>query len=314
MTKAKQKKYFWMRLDKEFFESTIARKIERASNRADAFYLFFRMAAQAIKTDGELYDDLTGDPITPEDIFLLVHMDEDRAKKALETIRRAGGVEDKGGVLYMEYVHLKTGNVEEESIKRAERRERQRAREAQEKASKATTTEANTEQETDAGEAQATEEEADEAEAPEDEQPTTKEEVKILDMKGKPQKLEAEQNEPSLNELIKFVVDHLNEKTRKTFKATTKTTRAHISARVKEGFMLEDFYKVVDFKVNEWKDDTKMAQYLRPETLFGPKFEGYLQAATETSAGAWEPRGEKRDFSFFDEYMSGTKTAAGVKA
>ena len=43
-----------------------------------------------------------------------------------------------------------------------------------------------------------------------------------------------------------------------------------------EDFTVEDFKKVIDIKVAAWKDDPKMSQYLRPATLFGTKFEGYL--------------------------------------
>ena len=64
-------------------------------------------------------------------------------------------------------------------------------------------------------------------------------------------------------------------KTKKNFKASTKTTQRHISARLEEGYSLEDFKNVIDKKVREWQG-TEMDQYLRPETLFGTKFEGYL--------------------------------------
>ena len=43
-----------------------------------------------------------------------------------------------------------------------------------------------------------------------------------------------------------------------------------------EGFKLEDFKKVIDKMTMEWKDNNKMKVYLRPETLFGTKFESYL--------------------------------------
>ena len=46
--------------------------------------------------------------------------------------------------------------------------------------------------------------------------------------------------------------------------------------RLNEGFDLEGFRKVIDTKVDAWKSDETMNTYLRPATLFGPKFEGYL--------------------------------------
>lgn len=72
------------------------------------------------------------------------------------------------------------------------------------------------------------------------------------------------------------IVDYLNERTGARFRATTPKTRERIRARWAEGFREEDFRAVIDGKVADWGKDEKMARYLRPETLFGPKFEGYL--------------------------------------
>lgn len=76
---------------------------------------------------------------------------------------------------------------------------------------------------------------------------------------------------------IREIVEYLNLKTGYHYKYTTKATRTKIEARLNEGYTLDDFKKVIDKKVAEWKG-TKMEQYLRPETLFGTKFEGYLNA------------------------------------
>ena len=75
------------------------------------------------------------------------------------------------------------------------------------------------------------------------------------------------------------VIDHLNQRSGKEFISRSKGTQRHIDARVNDGFKEEDFITVIDFKVDQWKDDPKMAAYIRPETLFGPKFESYLQEA-----------------------------------
>ena len=72
------------------------------------------------------------------------------------------------------------------------------------------------------------------------------------------------------------VVDYLNQKAKSNFKATTKATQTKIRARLAEGFRVDDFKKVIDIKTAEWLDDANMSQYLRPETLFGTKFESYL--------------------------------------
>ena len=77
------------------------------------------------------------------------------------------------------------------------------------------------------------------------------------------------------NKYIVEILDYLNSKTNSNYKTTTKSTIQKINARFKEGFTLEDFKKVIDKKTDEWMG-TELEQYLRPDTLFGTKFESYL--------------------------------------
>ena len=74
------------------------------------------------------------------------------------------------------------------------------------------------------------------------------------------------------------VCSRLNQKAGTSYKPTSKATQRHINARLAEGYTVEDFITVIDKKCAEWLHDQKMRAYLRPETLFGPKFEGYLNA------------------------------------
>lgn len=73
------------------------------------------------------------------------------------------------------------------------------------------------------------------------------------------------------------VIAYLNEKAGTSYRATTGKTQAVIRARVAEGFTLDDFKKVINKKCAEWIG-TEWEKFLRPETLFGTKFEGYLNA------------------------------------
>lgn len=77
------------------------------------------------------------------------------------------------------------------------------------------------------------------------------------------------------------VINYLNDKTSKNFKSTTKKTKDLIKARINEGFTIEEFKKVIDIKCAKWLSDKEMNVYLRPETLFGNKFEGYLNECLE---------------------------------
>ena len=84
------------------------------------------------------------------------------------------------------------------------------------------------------------------------------------------------------------IVDYLNQKAGTKYRSTTKKTQTLIKARFNEKFALDDFKQVIDNKVSEWKLDNEMSKYLRPETLFGTKFESYLnqsQAAKSQNYG-----------------------------
>lgn len=88
----------------------------------------------------------------------------------------------------------------------------------------------------------------------------------------------------------KDVVDYLNLKARTAFRSTSKDTQKHIRARIDEGYTLEDFKRVIDVKVSQWGKEPRsgekdMRGYLRPNTLFGTKFEGYLQEKPSCTSG-----------------------------
>jgi uncharacterized phage protein (TIGR02220 family) len=87
-----------------------------------------------------------------------------------------------------------------------------------------------------------------------------------------------EEREKDSEDVYKAIVSYLNEKAGTNYKHTTAKTRTAIHARLEEGFTLDDFKTVIDKKCADWLCDEKMEKYLRPETLFGTKFEGYLNA------------------------------------
>lgn len=77
------------------------------------------------------------------------------------------------------------------------------------------------------------------------------------------------------------VIGHLNRRAGTHYRAATANTRKLVKARLKEGFTVEDMKLVIDKKCSEWLNNPEMAKFLRPETLFGPKFEGYLNARSK---------------------------------
>lgn len=81
----------------------------------------------------------------------------------------------------------------------------------------------------------------------------------------------------SVKEVAGEIIDYLNEKARTKYRATTAKTQSLIRARLSEGFVVGDFKTVIDKKCAEWQG-TEWEKFIRPETLFGTKFEGYLNA------------------------------------
>ncbi|WP_053069810.1 conserved phage C-terminal domain-containing protein [Clostridium botulinum] len=90
----------------------------------------------------------------------------------------------------------------------------------------------------------------------------------------------------SIKKIYINIVEYLNKKANTNYRATTKKTKDLINARLNEGFEEKDFYTVIDKKVKEWLG-TEWERFLRPETLFGTKFEGYLnqKAGVQSNGG-----------------------------
>ena len=99
-------------------------------------------------------------------------------------------------------------------------------------------------------------------------------------------------NQSSIDELKKvspknyplyIPIQYLNQETGHTYKFIATHTK-FIQARYKDGYTLEDFKKVIDTKVSQWKNNSQMAQYLRPKTLFSPSnFDSYLNEVPKHS-------------------------------
>lgn len=83
---------------------------------------------------------------------------------------------------------------------------------------------------------------------------------------------------------ITKIVEYLNTVTESDFKPSTKKTRQLITGRLSEGFTVPDFMLVIDYKTARWGNDPERMEYLRPETLFSGKFEGFLVAARKWTA------------------------------
>ena len=86
-----------------------------------------------------------------------------------------------------------------------------------------------------------------------------------------------------------LVLTHLNQISGSRYQKS-KTSLENIRARLREGYSVVDLQLVIDLKHEHWHENDEQYQYMRPETLFGPKkFESYLQSATR-----WEQKGRPK--------------------
>lgn len=100
--------------------------------------------------------------------------------------------------------------------------------------------------------------------------------------KPKEKKSAQPQVKPKTNDdLISEIITYLNQCTGKNYKTTSKVATININARLKEGYVKDDFFKVISIKSTKWLG-TKFEDYLTPNTLFGNKFESYLNENINT--------------------------------
>lgn len=88
----------------------------------------------------------------------------------------------------------------------------------------------------------------------------------------------SEETSPSedYNSQVKEIIDYLNQQANTKYRANSENTKKHIVARLKQQYTIDDFKHVIDVKCAEWLN-SDMEKYLRPDTLFGNKFDYYLQ-------------------------------------
>ena len=101
---------------------------------------------------------------------------------------------------------------------------------------------------------------------------------------------------------IKEIITYLNEKANTSYRPTTKKTISLIKARFNEGFNIDDFKTVIDKKISSWTG-TEWEKFIRPETLFGTKFESYLNEKVTGKGGTnANNRGSPKRFENEREY------------
>lgn len=124
-----------------------------------------------------------------------------------------------------------------------------------------------------------------------------------MDTEIKLDKVRLGKNKDIYLDSIKEIVSYLNQVCGTKYRYQSEKTKEKIRARLNDGFTIDDFKTVIDRKFADWSGDEKMSKFLRPETLFGSKFEGYLNqkdAEPKRKPNAFNDNFEKRSYDFDD--------------
>lgn len=241
---AENKKYYWLKLHKDFFKRHEIRIIEDMPNGKDYILFYLKLLVESISHNGNLrFSDTI--PYNEQMLATITNTNVDIVKAAMQIFLELNMIEvlDDATIYMLETENL-IGSESDSAHRVREYRQRQSALQCNTTVTPVLQ-ECNTE---------------------------------IRD-KSK------ENRDKSNKDIYCAVISYLNEKTGSKFKWQSKDSQKHINARVTEGYTLDDFKKVIDIKCAEWLGDARMCKYLRPSTLFGTKFEAYLNQRDTSSNG-----------------------------
>lgn len=248
---SEQKRYYWIKLKTDFFNQETIDFLLSQENGCQYIVLYQMLCLNTANNNGEMATRI-GEMIVPYDINKIVR---DTKYFTFDTVAVALELFKKLGLIYQEEGEvLKISNFEEmvgsESVwaekKRLYREKQNKQLELSEGQKKDNVRQEIRDKRLDIRD-------------------------KILDIDKELEIIPTETHLP-----YKEIVDYLNNLAGTNYRASSKKTQQLIKARINEGYTIEDFKVVIDKKTREWINDNKMKAYLRPETLFGTKFEGYL--------------------------------------
>lgn len=240
---ADNKKYYWLKLKENFFDEKYIKALRKLPDGDALTIVYLKMQLKSLKTEGIIqYDHIL--PSAEEELALVLDEDVNIVRLTLTAIIKMGLVEKwENDTLYMVAMQDLIGSETAVAERVRNHRKRQKMLHCNTEVTNGNT---------------------------------------YIDIEKREKRKEiredniyspakAEQNIP-----YKEIIEYLNNRTGSNYRHTTNKTRDLIKARFNEGFNIDDFKTVIDKKCIEWINDEEMSKYLRPETLFGTKFEGYL--------------------------------------
>ncbi|PHF09278.1 phage replisome organizer N-terminal domain-containing protein [Bacillus wiedmannii] len=265
----------WIKLSVTMFDDEKIRIIESMPDADTILICWVKLLSLAGKTNANGFIFLAENiPYTDEMLATVFNRPLNTVRMALETFRKFGMIE----VDQEHYINIKNWGKHQsldrlDEIREQARIRKQRQREREKQAS------LNPPQEDGhvTGHGNVTDKE-------EDKELDKEEDKDLKDIKEySPDESQDKSSDKKDSIPYQEIIEYLNAEAKTKYQHKSKKTRELINARWKEGFTLEDFKQVIDTKTTQWLNDPKMSIYLRPLTLFGNKFESYLNEKVNKS-------------------------------
>ena len=277
---AKTKIYFWLKVDKKFFDNLFIKRLKNMPGGYTMTVIYIRLMLESLEDDCILYYEGYFDSLVQE-LALKLDVSEDDINMTLAYFTKCGliQIDDDGHATLSQAKAMVESETNWAKYKRDQRKNSQDIPKLENVQNKKTISNSCP------------------TEIEKENRVSSKSNNLYLDniLSGNPDyNFPTWLEETAIKDLEKtkykelwILIVYLNQVANKRYKFVDKTKRL-LLARFKEGYTLEDFKQVIDIKTAEWKDSPEFSKYLRPETLFGSKFDGYLNQKPKTIKGKSE--------------------------
>lgn len=277
---AKTKIYFWLKVDKKFFDNLFIKRLKNMPGGYTMTVIYIRLMLESLEDDCILYYEGYFDSLVQE-LALKLDVSEDDINMTVAYFTKCGliQIDDDGHATLSQAKAMVESETNWAKYKREQRKNSQdlpKLENVQNKKTISNSCPTEIEKENRVN-SKSNNLYLDNILSgnPDYNFPTWLEETAIKDL------------EKTKHKELWIPIAYLNQVANKRYKFVDKTKRL-LLARFKEGYTLDDFKQVIDIKTAEWKDSPEFSKYLRPETLFGSKFDGYLNQKPKSIKGKSE--------------------------
>ncbi|HGL0257762.1 TPA: conserved phage C-terminal domain-containing protein [Streptococcus pneumoniae] len=277
---AKTKIYFWLKVDKKFFDNLFIKRLKNMPGGYTMTVIYIRLMLESLEDDCILYYEGYFDNLVQE-LALKLDVSEDDINMTVAYFTKCGliQIDDDGHATLSQAKAMVESETNWAKYKRDQRKNSQNLPKLENVQNKKTISNSCP------------------TEIEKENRVNSKSNNLYLDniLSGNPdynfptwlEETAIKDLEKTKHKELWIPIAYLNQVANKRYKFVDKTKRL-LLARFKEGYTLEDFKQVIDIKTAEWKDSPEFSKYLRPETLFGSKFDGYLNQKPKTIRGKSE--------------------------